>query len=82
VGGMSSRLRVTRHRERLLAQGLRPVQFLVVDLRQQAVRMEVHRQATAVGVSRTTGEMLHRLHERRCLSLAPWTTAILPPAAP
>lgn len=47
-----SRDKVRQHRERLRAQGLRPVQFWVPDVRTEAFRVEAQRQAQAVAASR------------------------------
>jgi hypothetical protein len=46
-----SRLKVRAHRERLRAQGLRPIQIWVPDVRAPAFRSEAHRQSLAVAVS-------------------------------
>ena len=47
----SSRAKVRSHRERLRAQGLRPVQIWVPDVRSSAFRAEAHRQSLAVAAS-------------------------------
>jgi hypothetical protein len=47
----SSRLKVRDHRERLRAQGLRPIQIWVPDMRSPAFRSEAHRQSAAVAAS-------------------------------
>ena len=47
----SSRLKVQRHREQLRAQGLRPIQIWVYDVRSPAFRSEAHRQSLAVATS-------------------------------
>ena len=39
-----SRVKVREHRERLRAQGLRPIQIWVPDVRARAFRSEAHRQ--------------------------------------
>ena len=44
--------RVRRHRRRLRAQGLRPVQIWVPDVRSPAFTREAHRQAAAVAGGR------------------------------
>lgn len=44
----SARARVQAHRERLRAQGLRPVQIWVPDVRSPAFAAEAHRQSVAV----------------------------------
>ena len=43
--------RVRRHRERLRAQGLRPIQIWVPDVRSPAFAAEAHRQSAAVATS-------------------------------
>lgn len=49
--GTSGRRRVREHRERLRAQGLRPIQIWVPDVRTAEFRSEAHRQSLAVGRS-------------------------------
>jgi Protein of unknown function (DUF3018) len=46
-----SRAKVRAHRERLRAQGLRPIQIWVPDVRATAFRKEAHRQSMAVAAS-------------------------------
>jgi hypothetical protein len=46
-----SRAKVRAHRERLRAQGLRPIQIWVPDVRSPAFRSEAHRQSAAVAAS-------------------------------
>lgn len=46
-----SRAKVRRHRERLRAQGLRPIQIWVPDVRAPSFRSEAHRQSRAVATS-------------------------------
>ncbi len=46
-----SRVKVRAHRQRLRAQGLRPIQIWVPDVRAPAFRSEAHRQSLAVAVS-------------------------------
>jgi hypothetical protein len=46
-----SRAKVRAHRERLRAQGLRPIQIWVPDVRAPAFRSEAHRQSLAVAAS-------------------------------
>lgn len=48
----ASRDKVRQHRERLRAQGLRPVQFWLPDVRTEAFLVEAQRQAQAVAASR------------------------------
>jgi hypothetical protein len=47
----SSRIKVREHRERLRAQGLRPIQIWAPDVRAPAFRAEAHRQSSAVARS-------------------------------
>jgi len=44
----ASREKVRRHRERLRAQGLRPIQIWVPDVRASSFQAEAHRQSMAV----------------------------------
>jgi hypothetical protein len=46
-----SRVKVSEHRARLRAQGLRPIQIWVPDVRAQSFRVEAHRQSSAVAAS-------------------------------
>jgi len=46
-----SHAKVRRHRERLRAQGLRPIQVWVPDVRAPTFRPEAHRQSLAVAAS-------------------------------
>ena len=48
----SSRDKVRAHRDRLRAQGLRPIQIWVPDVRSPEFAAEAHRQARAVARSR------------------------------
>ena len=48
---ISSRRRVSAHRERLRAQGLRPVQIWVPDVTAEGFAAEAHRQSRAVAAS-------------------------------
>jgi hypothetical protein len=43
--------KVREHRERLRAQGLRPIQIWVPDVRAPTFRVEAHRQSLAVAAS-------------------------------
>ena len=52
----SVRERVRGHRERLRAQGLRPIQIWVPDVRSPAFAKEAHRQSAAVAASRHEAE--------------------------
>lgn len=45
---MSSHARVSAHRERLRAQGLRPVQLWVPDVRTEQFAAEAHRQSELI----------------------------------
>ncbi len=45
-------MRVGEHRARLRAQGLRPIQIWVPDVRSAAFRSEARRQSVAVSASR------------------------------
>lgn len=47
---MSVRDRVAEHRKRLRAQGLRPIQVWVPDVRAAAFAEEAHRQSRAVAL--------------------------------
>ena len=48
---MSVRNRVSEHRKRLRAQGLRPVQIWVPDVRSEVFAQEAHRQSRAVAAA-------------------------------
>ena len=50
-GTRSSQMKVRRHRERLRAQGLRPIQIWVPDVRAPSFKSEAHRQSLAVAAS-------------------------------
>ena len=47
----STRERVREHRERLRAQGLRPIQIWVPDVRAPEFAAEAHRQSAAIAAS-------------------------------
>jgi hypothetical protein len=47
----SSRAKVRTHRERLRAQGLRPIQIWVPDVRSPAFEREAHLQSLAIAAS-------------------------------
>ncbi len=51
----SSRVKVGEHRARLRAQGLRPIQIWVPDVRALGFRDEAHRQSGAVAASAHAG---------------------------
>lgn len=55
-GRGSSRLKVRQHRERLRAQGLRPIQIWVPDVRAASFKSQAHRQSLAVAASARAGE--------------------------
>lgn len=46
-----SRVKVSEHRARLRAQGLRPIQIWVPDVRAPSFKTEAHRQSLAVATS-------------------------------
>lgn len=48
----TSRVKVQAHRARLRAQGMRPVQMWVPDVRSDAFRVAAHRQSLAVARSK------------------------------
>jgi len=50
-GAKSIREKVREHRDRLRAQGLRPIQIWVPDVRASSFRSEAHRQSLAVATS-------------------------------
>ena len=50
-----SRVKVGEHRARLRAQGLRPIQIWVPDVRAPSFRSEAHRQSLAVAASAEAG---------------------------
>ncbi len=52
----ASRRRVAAHRARLRAQGLRPVQIWVPDVRAPEFAAEAHRQARAVAASQHSAD--------------------------
>ena len=51
-----TRVKVQEHRERLRAQGLRPIQIWVPDVRASSFRSEAHRQSLAVAASTHAAE--------------------------
>lgn len=55
-GIQAPHLKVRRHRERLRAQGLRPIQIWVPDVRSPAFREEAHRQSLAIAASPQAGD--------------------------
>ena len=52
----STRVKVREHRDRLRAQGLRPIQIWVPDVRAPSFRSEAHRQSLAVAASAHAAE--------------------------
>ena len=52
----AARAKVQRHRDRLRAQGLRPIQIWVPDVRASSFRAEAHRQSLAVAASAHVAE--------------------------
>lgn len=52
----STRVKVQKHRDRLRALGLRPIQIWVPDVRASSFQTEAHRQSLAVARSVRTGE--------------------------
>lgn len=50
-GAKSTRMKVQKHRERLRAQGLRPIQIWLPDVRTESFKAEAHRQSAAVAAS-------------------------------
>lgn len=55
-GTGSSRLKVRQHRERLRAQGLRPIQIWVPDVRAASFKFQAHRQSLAAAASAKADE--------------------------
>jgi hypothetical protein len=53
---VSSRRRVRAHRDRLRAQGLRPLQIWVPDVTAESFAAEAHRQSRAVAASAAAEE--------------------------
>jgi len=51
MADVSSRRRVRAHRQRLRAQGLRPLQIWVPDVTAEGFAAEAHRQSRAVAAS-------------------------------
>ena len=50
-GAKPTKIKVQEHRDRLRAQGLRPIQIWVPDVRAPSFRSEAHRQSLAVAAS-------------------------------
>lgn len=50
-GAKSSRDKVREHRKRLRAQGLRPIQIWVPDVRAASFRSQAHRQSLVIAAS-------------------------------
>ncbi len=55
-GAKPTRMKVQQHRDRLRAQGLRPIQIWVPDVRAPSFRAEAHRQSAAVAASTHAAE--------------------------
>ena len=55
-GAKTTRMKVQEHRDRLRAQGLRPIQIWVPDVRASSFRSEAHRQSLAVATSTQAAE--------------------------
>jgi hypothetical protein len=50
-GAKPTRVKVQEHRDRLRAQGLRPIEIWVPDVRASSFRAEAHRQSLAMAAS-------------------------------
>lgn len=50
-GAKPTKMKVQEHRDRLRAQGLRPIQIWVPDVRAPSFRSEAHRQSLAAAAS-------------------------------
>jgi hypothetical protein len=55
-GAKPTKMKVQEHRDRLRAQGLRPIQVWVPDVRASSFRAEAHRQSAAVAASAHAAE--------------------------
>lgn len=55
-GPKPSHIKVREHRERLRAQGLRPIQIWVPDVRSAVFLSEAHRQSAVVAASHQANE--------------------------
>ena len=55
-GAKPTKVKVQEHRDRLRAQGLRPIQIWVPDVRAASFRAEAHRQSAAVAASAHAAE--------------------------
>ena len=55
-GAKPTKVKVQQHRARLRAQGLRPIQIWVPDVRAPSFRSEAHRQSLAVAASAHAAE--------------------------
>lgn len=55
-GAKPTKVKVREHRDRLRAQGLRPIQIWVPDVRSAAFRAEARRQSAAVAASAQAAE--------------------------
>lgn len=55
-GAKPTKVKVQEHRDRLRAQGLRPIQIWVPDVRAPSFRSEAHRQSLSVAASAHAAE--------------------------
>jgi len=55
-GAKPAKMKVQEHRDRLRAQGLRPIQIWVPDVRAASFRAEAHRQSLAVAAGAQAAE--------------------------
>ena len=55
-GAKPTKVKVQEHRDRLRAQGLRPIQIWVPDVRAASFRAEAHRQSLAVAANAHAAE--------------------------
>lgn len=55
-GAKPAKMKVQEHRDRLRAQGLRPIQIWVPDVHAASFRAEAHRQSLAVAESAQAAE--------------------------
>ncbi len=55
-GARPTKMKVREHRDRLRAQGLRPIQIWVPDVRASSFQAEAHRQSLAVAANAHAAE--------------------------
>ncbi len=55
-GAKPTKMKVREHRDRLRAQGLRPIQIWVPDVRASSFQAEAHRQSLAVAANAHAAE--------------------------